>query len=594
MENSYHLIGIGGIGMSALARLLLSQKMIVTGSDIAFNATIEKLIQEGAVIYRGHSEDHISANSTVIYSSDIKMDNPEYIAAVRMNCTLLHRSDLLEDLLRGYRAIAVAGTHGKTTTTSLLATVLFDAQLDPSFAIGGLLPAFQSNARYGKGEYFVFEADESDRTFLRYHPYGAIITNIDNDHLNNYEGNLQLLIDSFYQFMTQVQSTNHLFWCFDDDKLLQLNFPGQSYGFHPKSDWKITSMRQEEFMMVFDLEHKGKSFKDIEIALTGKHNVLNSTAVFGLSLSLGVSESSIRETFKSFKGVLRRCEKKGEINKILFLDDYAHHPTEIQTTLEGIRKATFPRRLIAIFQPHRYTRTQDCLGQFGKIFESVDEVILTDIYGAGETPIPHLSHQNILEEVIDQSTVSCQYVPRSALSHYVSQVAKPHDVFVSLGAGDVTKLGSETLSLLENFSAPSLKVGIIWDCESFHYDKNIHSQQSAHLHFTHFGLTQEGFWLEEEQMLEKFQNSAFEIKLSEFISPSIFKKILDCEVILPLLNSQQALSIFAFLDVIGKPYIKISDEELRKGRDIQKDALTALHHQRIKMRRRKGVLKVHV
>lgn len=449
-KDTYHFIGIGGIGMSGLAHLLLSQNSEVTGSDIAFNAIIEDLISKGAIIHKGQSATNVSPSAKVVYTSDIKADNPEYQAAIKMQCPLYHRADLLAELLKGSKALAVTGTHGKTTTSSLLATGLVDAGMDPSFAIGGTLPAFQSNARAGKGEYFAFEADESDRSFLKYHPFGAIVTNIDHDHLNNYCGSFDLLIEHFKLFMSQVQSTRHLFWCRDDGHVTQLHPPGQSYGFHAGSDWKIASMQQEGFRMYFDLEHQKHLYSKIELALVGRHNVLNAAAVFGLARTLGVPEASLRHSFKTFKGVLRRCENKGSCYGVHFLDDYAHHPTEIQTTLQGIRQAIGPKRLIAVFQAHRYTRTQECLGSYGTIFDAADELIITDIYGAGETPIPHLSHACIQQEVKQSSPVPCQYVPRSALSHFLSQFVQPFDVVVTIGAGDITKLSSETLLLLEN------------------------------------------------------------------------------------------------------------------------------------------------
>lgn len=466
MTDSYHFIGIGGIGMSGLAHLLLSQKLSVTGSDISFNPIIENLIKEGAVIHRGQAAENISPHTKVVYSSDIKSDNPEYEAAIKMHCPLLHRADLLAEILKKFRSLAVAGTHGKTTTSSLLATVLVEAGLDPSFAVGGMLPAFQRNARLGTGDLFAFEADESDRSFLKYYPFGAIITNIDNDHLINYEGNIRQLVEAFKTFMEQVQSSQHLFWCREDAYLSQLHMPGQSYGFHSASDWKIVALHQEGFQIFFDLEHQGHIYSQIELALIGRHNVLNAAAVFGLAITLGVSEASIRQTFKTFQGVLRRCERKGVFNDILFLDDYAHHPTEIQTTLQGIRQAIGAKRLIAVFQPHRYSRTQDCLGQYGKIFEAANELIVTDIYGAGEIPIPSISPLLIQEEIAQHSNVSCQYVPRTALSHYLSQLVQPHDVIVTLGAGDITKVSNETLSLLEKQPLPHLKVGWIWDSQT--------------------------------------------------------------------------------------------------------------------------------
>lgn len=450
MTKSYHFIGIGGIGMSGLARLLLSQGIAVSGSDIASNATIEELVRMGALIYKGQKKEHVPTEAIVVYSSDIKTDNPEYQAALELQLPMQHRSDLLEELVQESRSLAVTGTHGKTTTSSLLATVLAEGGADPSFAIGGILPAFQSNARLGKGNFFVFEADESDRSFLKYHPFGAIVTNIDKDHLNNYEGSEALLVEAFRTFMMQVQSSSHLFWCGDDEFLCALNRPGQRYGFNPHCEWRIKDYHQMGFKLFFDLEHHGKLYSAIELALVGQHNVLNGAAVFGLAMTLGIEEKKIREAFKAFKGVLRRCERKGLAHGVLFLDDYAHHPTEIEATLKGIREAIGThQRLIAVFQPHRYSRTLDCLGSYGSIFDAANEVLLTDIYAAGEAPIPHLSHRLIQQEIEQASKVPCHYVARSALSHFLKQFVRPDDVVVTLGAGDVTKIGPETLALMD-------------------------------------------------------------------------------------------------------------------------------------------------
>lgn len=457
MSKTYHFIGIGGIGMSGLARLLLSRNITVTGSDVAFNSVISELIEAGAIIHQGHSSENVTRDARVIFTSDISQDNSEYQAAIKMKCDLLHRADLLSELVNEGRSLAVAGTHGKTTTSSLLATVLEGAGKDPSFAIGGILPAFRSNARFGKGEYFVFESDESDRSFLKFHPFGAIVTNIDNDHLSHYEGSVAILVESFKLFISQVASPQHLFWCRDDGHLAQMHPPGQSYGFHSKSEWRILSYKQEGFKLFFDLEHCGKMYSEIELALVGRHNALNAAGVFGLSMTLGVPEESIRQSFKTFHGVLRRCENKGSCHGVNFYDDYAHHPTEIQTTLQGFRHAIGDKRLIAVFQPHRYSRTQECLDAFGIIFNAADELILTDIYAAGEVPIPHVTHMLIQQEVEKHGEIPCRYVPRSALSHYLSQFVEPQDVVVTLGAGDITKLSSETLAFLDKHPERLLK-----------------------------------------------------------------------------------------------------------------------------------------
>lgn len=449
MSNSYHFIGIGGIGMSGLAHLLLRQKIQVTGSDLACNAITEKLTREGAVIYRGHAEQNVPSEATVVYSTDIKSNNPEYQAAIKMGNPLLHRSDLLARLIKDQQSLAVAGTHGKTTTSSLLATVLVEAGWDPSCAIGGMVTGFQSNARFGKGKFFVLEADESDRSFLKYSPFGAIVTNIDCDHLEYYEGDLAVLINHFKMFMSQVQDPHYLFWCRDDVHLTAIDFSGQTYGFHPESDWRIENVRQEEFKMVFDLSHQEKVYSNIELALTGEHYVSNGAAVFGLSLTLGVPEEKIRKAFRDFQGVLRRCENKGSANHILFIDDYAHHPTEIRVTLKSIKQAIGSRRLIAVFQPHRYTRTQFCLGLYGTIFEDADALFITEIYGAGEAPISGVSSERIQKEIANESATPCHLVSRLELSRCLSEYVKPYDVVVTLGAGDITKVASETIPLIQ-------------------------------------------------------------------------------------------------------------------------------------------------
>lgn len=449
MTPTYHFIGIGGIGMSALARILLSQKIPVSGSDIAFSYTVEGLIKEGAVVHKGHSSEVIAPHMTVVYSSDIKPDNPEYVAAIKMKCAIIHRSDLLSQMTQKQRSLAVAGTHGKTTTSALLATVLFDAGLDPSFAVGGILPQFQANSRYGKGEYFAFEADESDGSFLKYFPFGAIVTNIDDDHLNNFEGNFEVLITAFKKFMSQVTSPKqHLFWCGDDLHLAKINMPGKKYGFDLGSDWRVFNFRQEGFHILFDIDGEGIVYTDINLPCIGRYNALNATAVFGLAITLGIAEDKIREAFLQFKGIGRRFEWKGEFNRIQFFDDYAHHPTEIKVTLEAIRKAMPETRLIAVFQPHRYSRTYDCLGSYGTIFDKADELIITDIFSAGETPIPNLSHQQIIDEVKKNSSISLQYVSRPALSHMLADFCQPNDLVVTLGAGDITKVASETLNAI--------------------------------------------------------------------------------------------------------------------------------------------------
>lgn len=441
-QDCYHFIGIGGIGMSGLARILLSQQARVSGSDIASNYVIDGLREAGATISIGHASDNVPPGACVVYSSDIKKENPEYQHAIKTGYPLLHRSDLLALLAKPKKTLAVAGTHGKTTTTSLLTTVALERKLDPSFAIGGILPQVQVNARGGKGDFFILEADESDGTFLKYSPFGAIITNIDNDHLNHY-GSMESLVEAFKLFGNKVEATDYLFWCGDDPYLPSLGLLGSSYGFAPSCDWRAKNFRQTEWKIIVDIEGDGCLYKDVEVALSGQHNALNALAVFGLSSRLGIDESVLRMSLQSFRGVLRRCERKGEYRGALLLDDYAHHPTEIIATLKGIRSAIQKRRLIAVFQPHRYTRTRDCLGMYSHIFDDADEVWVTDLFSAGELPIPGVSHIPIMKEIEDGETISCCYIPRSQLSGALAAYIQPNDVIVTLGAGDVTKVSGE-------------------------------------------------------------------------------------------------------------------------------------------------------
>jgi UDP-N-acetylmuramate--alanine ligase len=337
-KTSYHFIGIGGIGMSGLARILVERGEKVSGSDLATSYVTDALSQIGVHIYIGHAVHQVEKESTVIYSTDIRQDNPEFVTAKEMGCQILHRSDLLRQLMKDHKVLAVAGTHGKTTTTAILTHVFTVAKLDPAFAVGGVVHDLKSNSSSGGGEYFIVEADESDGTFLKYAYDGAIITNIDTDHLAHF-GTWDALVEAFKHFIGNSRDPRHLFYCADDQTLPTLCTQGISYGFSDKAELKASSLRQEQWKVIFDISFQGRLFSDVEVNLTGKHNALNALAVFGLAYSLGVDEQAIREALASFHGVKRRLEKKGEARDILVLDDYAHHPTEIVVTLKGLRHA---------------------------------------------------------------------------------------------------------------------------------------------------------------------------------------------------------------------------------------------------------------
>ncbi len=453
MKEKYHLIGIGGIGMSGLAHLLLQQGIPVTGSDVAAGPQVQTLIQAGAKVHIGHSATHVEKDATVVYSTDIKKENPEYQAALQLGCTLLHRSQLLQRLMQKCRhSLCVAGTHGKTTTSSLLTWVLHVAGLKPSFAIGGVIPQFKSNSGHGSHDFFVAEACESDGTFLNYLPYGAIVTNIDEDHMDFY-GTLTSLVSTFETFMKKITDPHLLFYCGDDPLLRQIKPQGTSYGFSADCQLRITHAKAKGWMQTFDVQYRGKEYREIDLSLIGSHNILNAAAIFGLALELGVEEAMIRKAFATFSGVLRRCERKGECEGILFIDDYAHHPTELKATLQGLRSAIGDRRLIAAYQPHRYTRSQSCLGKYEGVFEEVDHLFVSEIYSAREQPIPGITTEVVVADIQGANRCPSQFVERSHLAQEVADFLKPGDLVVTLGAGDITKLSSEVLQLLAKGAA---------------------------------------------------------------------------------------------------------------------------------------------
>ena len=446
LPQRYHFIGIGGIGMSALARILLQKGLAVSGSDSNPNPYLfESLKKLGAILYTEQSEDNITQRCCVVYSSDIPEGNPEIRVAKRRNCPLMHRSDLLNDLLRKDAALLVTGTHGKTTTSALLTHLLVQANLHPSFAIGGIVKSLEVNGGYGTGPYFVAEADESDGSFLKYAPFGAILTNIDKDHLD-YWRSQSALIEGFKQFAAQVTSPMHLFWCGDDEALCSLRLKGVSYGFDEGNALRVLNFSQKGWKNFFDIHFAGKEHLNIEIPLIGGHNVLNAAPVFAMGLMLRIPEEEIRSAFASFQGVARRADFKGERGSIVAYDDYAHHPAEIFATLHAMKQAIENRRLVVVFQPHRYSRTRDLLGEFGPAFIAADVVVLTDIYSAGEKPIEGIDTEVLLKKMTQNSKREIHYCPRNHLTHFMPSLLQKNDVLVTMGAGDITKAGPEILA----------------------------------------------------------------------------------------------------------------------------------------------------
>jgi UDP-N-acetylmuramate--alanine ligase len=443
--------------------------------------------------------------------------------------------------MEGYRTLLVAGTHGKTTTSCLLTHVLNVAKLKPTFALGGIALNFYSNGDQGEGQYFVAEADESDGTFLKYPSYGAIITNIEEDHLD-YWKTAEALIEGFREF---AKKPSLLWWCADDAHLRALTLKGHSYGFSEKADLQIKKWRQDGFKLVFDLSFQGKIFSNIELALIGKHNIANGAAVFGLALELGIEETAIREAFKTFKGVKRRLEKKGEKRAVSFYDDYAHHPTEIKTTLKGIRHSIGERRLIALFQPHRYTRVRDCWKEFMTAFEDADVVLMTDIWSSGEKPIVGITTEKLFQDIKATSPFPVFYYPRSEYSKAIASFLRPHDVVISLGAGDVNEVCDE---ILQHEISP-FRLAVCQGGRSAEHEVALrsakvlmHEMNPDYYSIDLFTITKEGHWMKDGKPKTL---------------PEVTQELLSCDLVFPVLHGPYGEDgmLQGFFETLGLPYV---------------------------------------
>lgn len=544
---TYHFIGLGGIGMSALARILMQKGHRVKGSDRSSSLLLDELQKEGAHVQIGHSAEGLHEAEIVIYSTDIKEDNIEWIHAKERKLPLLHRSDLLHELMKGKKNLLVTGTHGKTTTTSLLASVLMEASLDPSFVVGGLIRSLNTNGRSGKGEYFVAEADESDGSFLKTPALYAIVTNLENDHLD-YWGSPRMLDLAFQQFMAQ---TKHLFWCCDDHRLSALNPKGTSYGFSERAELQISHFRQNDQGIIFDIN----GYCDIELSLFGRHNALNGAAVFGLCLALNIPEKTIRNAFKKFAGTARRLECKGEKHKVAVYDDYGHHPNEIAVTLKAMRGRVREKRLIVVFQPHRYTRVRDLFDEFTTCFSEADEIFMTDIYSAGEAPIEGITSAALYTRMREKLGTKLHFLPRTHLESGVAAALKPLDVVLTMGAGDVTKAGEPILNLYAQ-RAPKLTVGVLFGGTSAEHPVSLMSARNiinaldtSVYNIKLFGVTKEGEWVTGFDLDKKTTGPR--------MSPEILQELAKCDVCIPVFHGPQGEDgmMGGVLDALCIPYV---------------------------------------
>ncbi len=448
-----HFVGIGGIGMSGIAELLLNLGYRVSGSDLKETDITRRLAGLGGTIGFGHVAENVADDvDVVVTSSAVKKSNPEVAVARLRGIPVIPRAEMLAELMRVKEGIAIAGSHGKTTTTSLIATVLAHAGLDPTAVVGGKLNALGSNAKLGKGPLMVVEADESDGSFLHLSPYIAVITNIDPEHLDHY-GTMEALQQAFIDFAERVPFYGLAVLCFDHPNvqriLPRLNKRHVSYGVSPQAEWRADDVRHSGFEARFTVSHRGKRLGEVALKMVGAHNVLNALAAIAVAHELGIPFETTAEALASFAGVQRRFTVRGEVGGVMVVDDYGHHPAEVRATLAGAR-ASFPqRRLVVAFQPHRYSRTRDLLSDFATAFNESDVLFLTDIYAAGEEPIAGVSGEKLFEAVRGCGHRDANFVPvRSELAARVTSRLQPGDVLITLGAGDITHAGEEILALL--------------------------------------------------------------------------------------------------------------------------------------------------
>lgn len=451
-----HFVGIGGSGMSGIAEVLLNLGFSVSGSDLADNGTTRRLAKLGAKVYQGHAAENLGAADVVVVSAAVGDSNPEVLAARAHNIPVVPRALMLAELMRFRQGIAVAGTHGKTTTTSLIASILAEADMDPTFVIGGRLEAAGSHARLGTGEFIVAEADESDASFLHLTPVLSVVTNIDADHMETYGHDFEKLKGAFIEFLQRLPFYGMAVVCIDDPNiraiLPSISKPIMPYGFSEDARVRAINVRADDSRMHFTVQRiNGTTTQfDVTLNLPGNHYVLNALAAIAVASELNVPDAAIIKALKEFKGVGRRFERYGEVpaktgGKFTLIDDYGHHPVEMQAVIAAARGAFPDRRLMLVFQPHRYTRTRDCFEDFVKVLSSVDALLLTEVYPAGETPIVAADGRALVRAVRVAGKVEPVFVDTPAeLPEAILNVARAGDVVIVMGAGSIGHVAAHT------------------------------------------------------------------------------------------------------------------------------------------------------
>lgn len=460
-----HFVGIGGSGMSGIAEVMLSLGYAVQGSDLKPNKQTRRLENQGATVFIGHAKDHVRDADAVVVSSAVDETNPEVQAAREAMLPVVQRAEMLAELMRFRYSIAVAGTHGKTTTTSLVASVLAEGGLDPTFVIGGRLKSADANARLGQGDYLVAEADESDASFVHLKPMLAIVTNIDADHMATYDGDIEKLRDSFLGFLHNLPFYGLAILCVDDPGVREvLSRVGRSmltYGFDESADVRADNIRYDAGVTSFDVIRDDEAPLSIELKLPGLHNVQNALAAVAVARELSVADDAVVRALERFEGIDRRFQSLGEVDtakgRVMIVDDYGHHPTEVRATLRAARSGWPDRRLVLVFQPHRYTRTRDLLDDFAQVLSEVDVLIVLDVYAAGETPIAGADGRAVARAVRSRGAVEPVFVESlDELEPVLEDLLADGDLLLTMGAGDI---GAYAQSLPERLAhKPRFKV----------------------------------------------------------------------------------------------------------------------------------------
>ncbi|PYN57038.1 MAG: UDP-N-acetylmuramate--L-alanine ligase [Candidatus Rokuibacteriota bacterium] len=448
-----HFVGIGGVGMSGIAEILLNLGYRVTGSDQRRNETVERLEQLGAKVYVGHDASHLEGAHVVVYSSAVARENVEVQAARQRAIPTIPRAEMLAELMRLKYGIAVAGTHGKTTTTSLVGVVLAEGRYDPTIVVGGRVTNLGSNARLGQGEYLVAEADESDGSFLKLAPTIAVVTTIDAEHLDYY-GSLEAIREAFVAFVNKVPFYGSAVLCLDQPNI-QMLMPRLekriiTYGLESGADLVARRLHLSGMTSRFEVFQRGSLLGECTLQIPGRHNVLNALAALGVGLDLEIPFVTIQKALAGFTGVQRRFQIRGRARGVTVVDDYGHHPAEIRATLAAA-KAGFECRVVTVFQPHRYTRTQHLRQEFLTAFNQTDVLIVMDIYPAGEAPIPGVTGEDLAEGIRAHGHRNVIYLgsDRTRVLDHLTEITRPGDLVLTLGAGDVSQLGPELLKHID-------------------------------------------------------------------------------------------------------------------------------------------------